>query len=100
MNILLAARVILNIEVHFSLSQSIEMDVSDIKPSTSATIHGVIVGELSPLKQGRKQNIKYFDGTLSDGIKKARMISFEPKFHEELLEKKKKMVMQCKLRTA
>ena len=45
------------------------MDVSDVKASTSSgTVHGVVVGESSPVKTSSKNKVvKYFDGRFSDG---------------------------------
>ena len=47
------------------------MDVSDVKASTSSgTVHGVVVGKLSPVKTSSKNRVvKYFDGRFSDGKK-------------------------------
>ena len=65
--------------------------MSDVQPSSSsAIVHGVIVGELSPIKASRKSNeIKYFEGKLSDGIKTVRVVSFDPKLHTQFEEVKK-----------
>ena len=53
-------------------------DVSNIEEEENATVHGVVL-ELSPMKTSHKnQDIKYFNGKLSDGKKMARLISFEP----------------------
>lgn len=45
------------------------MEVSDIElSSSSAVVHGVVVGEVSPIKASRKNNeMKYFEGKLTDG---------------------------------
>lgn len=43
------------------------------KPVLSANIHGMITS-LSPVKKGRMRN--YFDGTVSDGTSKLRMVGF------------------------
>ena len=46
----------------------------------SATVHGVFIGEVSPVKHSRtKTDVRYFEGKLSDGKKTVRMVSFEPK---------------------
>ena len=45
-----------------SFKLSVTMDVSDVKASTSSgTVHGVVVGELSPVKTSSKNRaVKYF----------------------------------------
>ena len=64
------------------------MDVSDVEPSTSSgTFHGVVIGELSPIKTSSKNSaVKYFDGRFSDGKTTVRLISFDPKLHARLNE--------------
>ena len=53
--------------------------------SQGATVHGVVVGELSPVKDSRgKAGVRYFEGQLSDGKKTVRMVSFEPKLRSDL----------------
>jgi len=63
------------------------MDVSDAvasSPSSKSTAHGVLVGEVSPVKTSRKMSdVKYFDGKFSDGKKTVRVVSFEPRLHKE-----------------
>jgi len=58
------------------------MNVSDITScisSKSATVHGVVVGELSPVKTSSKNSaMKYFDGRFGDGTKTVRLVSFDP----------------------
>ena len=42
-----------------------ELDVSELRESSSATVHGVIL-ELSPVKSSRKNgDMKYFEGKLT-----------------------------------
>ena len=67
------------------------MDVSDMELSTSSgKFHGVVVGELSPVKTSSKNNaVKYFDGRFSDGKKTVRLVSFDPKLCSRLDEVKK-----------
>ena len=67
------------------------MDLSDLVISTGAsssgTVHGVLVCEVSPIKTSRKRNdIKYFEGQFSDGKKTVRLVSFEPKLRGQLDE--------------
>ena len=49
------------------------MDVSDVAASTSSgtgTVHGVLIGQVAPIKTSRKRtDVKYFEGQLSDGKK-------------------------------
>ena len=60
----------------------VNMNVSDITScisSKSATVHGVVVGELSPVKTSSKNSaMKYFDGRFGDGTKTVRLVSFDP----------------------
>ena len=54
-----------------------EWDASEIEPSDSACIHGIVT-DLSPVKKGQKNEaVKYFLGELSDGKKFVRVISFD-----------------------
>ena len=47
------------------------MAVSETSVSSSpGTVHGVIVGQISPLKTSKtKSGVRYFDGSFSDGRK-------------------------------
>ena len=70
------------------------MDVSNlvvsIGASSSGTMHGVLVGEVSPIKTSRKRNnVKYFEGQCSDGKKTVRLVTFEPKLRGQLDEAQK-----------
>ena len=61
------------------------IDISEVCESQGATVHGVVVGELSPVKDSRgKAGLPYFEGQLSDGKKTVRMVSFEPKLRSDL----------------
>ena len=58
------------------------MDVSDVvalaSPGTGI-VHGMVVGQVSPVKTSSKRNeVKYFDGQFSDGVNAVRLVSFEP----------------------
>ena len=56
-------------------------EVSEMEEEDNATIHGVVV-EVSPVRPSRNNpNVKLFSGKVSDGVKVARVISFEPKLH-------------------
>ena len=70
------------------------MDVSNLIVSIGAsslgTVHGVLVGEVSPIKTSRKRNnVKYFEGQCSDGKKTVRLVTFEPKVRGQLDEAQK-----------
>ena len=57
-----------------------EVDVSEVMVCNSATVHGVFIGEVSPVKHSRtKTDVRYFEGKLSDGKKTVWMVSFEQK---------------------
>lgn len=49
------------------------MDVSDSITSASTgtgTVHGMVIGQVSAVKTSTKRNeVKYFDGQFSDGVK-------------------------------
>lgn len=67
------------------------MDISEAIASFSPiTLHGVVVGQVSPLKSSKTKNrVRYFDGSFSDGKKTLRMISFDPKMRDGFEEAKK-----------
>ena len=45
------------------------MDVSQLVTSSSATVHGVFVGAISPMKTSQKNSIvKYYESQLSSAI--------------------------------
>ena len=47
-----------------------DMEISELVPSSSASIEGVFVGNISPIKTSRNNaRVKYFEGQLSDGAK-------------------------------
>ena len=53
-----------------------EIDVSEVCESKGATVHGVLVGELSPVKNScSKEGVRLFEGSK----KTVQMVSFEPK---------------------
>ena len=51
------------------------MDMSDIVASASpgtGTVHGIVVGQVSPVKTSSKRNeVKHLDGQFSDGVNTA-----------------------------
>lgn len=66
-----------------------EVDLADMHPTKCAVIHGVIVGDVSPVKQSRKgTGVRFFEGNLSDGKEVVRMVSFEPKLHSDIIKAK------------
>ena len=68
-----------------------DVDVSEeIMSPSPVTVHGVVVGGVSPMKNSKtKSGIKYFDGTFTDGKKALRMVSFDPKLHDQFEEAQK-----------
>ena len=82
-----------------------EMSISDLQVSPSTTVHGVVVGNVSPLKSSRKDSSrKWFDGQFTDGAKVVRMISFNPKLRSELESAKESgtgvALENCQVKTA
>ena len=73
------------------MAQENEMDVSQlVVPSSSATMHGVFVGAVSPVKTSRKNScVKYFESQLCNGKKTVHVVSFEPKFRNKIEDAKK-----------
>ena len=56
-------------------------NVSEMELGDNATVHGHIL-ELSPIKKSKnKPGCSYFNGKMSDGVKAARFVAFEPKLH-------------------
>ena len=53
--------------------------MSEVASSATGTIHGIIIGQVSPVKSIKKQTyVKYFEGQISDGVKTMLLASFEP----------------------
>jgi hypothetical protein len=78
-------------------------DVSEVKESKNAVVHGVIT-ELSPVKKSRKnESVKYFSGQLCDGKDSVRVIYFEPCLREKMsdcFEKKEPVCLSnCQIRS-
>ena len=65
-----------------------QMQVSTMEEQSSATVHGVFVGGVSPVKTSRSTK-SYFEANLSDGKKSARVVSFEPRLRSEIEEAEK-----------
>ena len=79
-----------------------EFDVSDVKESRNAIVHGVVT-DLKPLKKSKKDEmVKYFSGELCDGKNSIRLISFQPSLRSSLinsLEKKDAVsLVNCQVR--
>ena len=65
------------------------MTVSDLQPASNATVHGVFV-EVSPLKDCKtKKGVKYCEGSLSDGKKRARVVVFASRLHQQIVKAQK-----------
>ena len=83
--------------------ESFEVESLDAvdKPVSSANIHGMITS-LSPVKKGRMRN--YFDGTVSDGTSKLRMVGFNVKQQmamNDFLERKEAVELKdCQIQQA
>ena len=65
--------------------------VSDTVTSSSpVTVHGLVVGQVSPLKTSKSNSgVKYFNGSFTDGKKTLRMVSFDPKLRDQFEEAQK-----------
>ncbi len=67
-----------------------EMEVSEISLSNAATIHSVFVGEVSPVKCGRRNPaVIYFEVHMTDGEKTLQVVSFEPTLRAEVEKARK-----------
>ena len=52
------------------------MDISEVCESQGATVHGMVVGELSPVKDSRgKAGVRYLKGSEHEKRNSARMVS-------------------------
>ena len=61
-----------------------DMSVSEMSPSSNAVVHGVFVGVVSPVKESQSSRVKCFEGSISDGTKAARLVSFDATLREEI----------------
>ena len=60
--------------------------MSELQSASSATVHGVFVGAVSPVRDSRsKKGVKYFEGNLSDGEKRVRVVAFDSKLHQRIV---------------
>ena len=80
-----------------------KMDPSNVEEKKQATVHGVFVGDLSPIKVSRKcPDRKYFEANLSDGRKTIRMVSFDPNLRKTVeeahKEKREVAVTKCSVK--
>ena len=82
-----------------------ELEVDEVEsldePRSTASIH-VVISSLSPIKKGCKSN--YFDGSVSDGKSKVRLVGFSPSQRtrmKNLMEKKQAVKLDdCEIRHA
>ena len=66
---------------------TVRMEVSDLVPSN---VQGVFVCPISLIKTSRKNaRVQYFEGSLSDGSKTVRFVSFEPKLRPQIKQARK-----------
>ena len=76
-------------------------NVSELEAGDNTTVHGHIL-DLSPIKTSKnKPDCSYFNGKLSDGLKVARFVSFEPELRLSLdrfrQEKKAVALSGCRI---
>ena len=65
-----------------------DLTVSELKQASTASVHGALL-QLSPIKTSRKnKDIKYFDAQISDGLKIARLVSFDSSLHSDMKKMK------------
>ena len=51
-----------------------QMEVSEVASSGTGTIHGIIIGQVSPIKSSKKQSdVKCFKGQIRNGVKTMRL---------------------------
>ena len=63
------------------------MEISELVASSSASIKGVFVGNISPIKTSKNNaRVKYFEGKLSDDAKTFRFVAFQPKLRSQVEE--------------
>ena len=67
------------------------------EPLSTASVHGVI-SSLSPIKKGCKSN--YFDGSVSDGKSKVRLVGFSPSQQTKMERKQAIKFDDCEVRHA
>ena len=61
-----------------------------VTSSSPVTVHGMVVGQGSPLKTSKSNSgVKYFNGSFTDGKKTLRMVSFDPKLRDQFEEAQK-----------
>ena len=65
--------------------ESNNVTISDLAPSSLVGVEGIIVGALSLVKSSRRnKDYQYYNGSISDGVKTARFVSFELKLKKEI----------------
>ena len=66
--------------MHFSFNNRYHTEISNLVPSSSASMEGVFVGNISPTETSRNNTrVKYFE----DGAKTVRFASFKPKLRSQ-----------------
>jgi len=64
--------------------------VSDaVSSSGSVTVHGMVVGQVSPVKKSCNTGVEWFNSSFTDGKKTLRLISFDPKLRDQFEEAQK-----------
>ena len=81
-----------------------EVEVSEMVVSPSTVVHGVSVGDVSPVKESRiKNGVKLFESRFMDEKKVVRMVSFEPKLKSEVDQVKESWegvaIINCAVKT-
>ena len=72
-----------------SIADKHDMTVSDMKVSSTATVHGVFVGDVSPVKCGKNDPARqWFDSSFTDGTKMTRIVCFNPRLRNEVVTAK------------
>lgn len=62
-----------------------EFDIGELHVSKCARVHGVVTS-VSPMKLSESGKSRYFDGELSDGKRKVRVVGFDSKVREKLFD--------------
>ena len=66
-----------------------EMVVSEIVECKNAIVHGLVVGDISPIKASQKNSdVKFFESRLCDDKKMVRVISFAPQLRKDFTNAK------------
>ena len=80
----------MSVDYRYTTCRVMELAVSDITSSGAGTVHGVVIGDVSPVKTSSKRSdIKYFEGQISNGVKTVRLMSFEPNLRPKIEDAQK-----------